>query len=112
MNAVMTLRETRLRVCNQAGIHLRAAAKLVMLARSFQSTIRIRHENRWANAASMLDVLALGVGPGEEITAIVLGQDADTALPALQQLFDQGFYENELFNGRETGHELELCTEN
>ena len=106
------LREARLKVRNQLGLHARAAAKLALLARSFQSTIRIRHGNRWANATSILDVMVLGVGPGTEIAAVATGPDAAAALPALEQLFERAFDEQETDTGIGCGHALELCTDN
>ena len=57
--------ETSLRIRNQAviidpfGLHLRLAAKLVLLAKSFRSEVRVICRGNTANAKSILDLATL-----------------------------------------------------
>jgi phosphotransferase system HPr (HPr) family protein len=78
-------------------LHARAAAKVVRLAQSFDSTIELqRIENGpSADAKSILSVLMLAAGRGTEINATAEGIDEEAAINALDKLFAQGFGEME-----------------
>lgn len=89
------MREARVRIINQLGLHARAAAQLVKLAGTFKSRVLIVREdnNVFADAKSILSVLTLAASLGTELSLQVDGDDSAEALAALIQLFERGFGE-------------------
>lgn len=81
------------RVPNRLGLHARAAAKLVNLANGFESRIEVSKGEQAADAKSIMGVLLLCGGQGQELTFRALGPDAEPALSALCALVDGGFGE-------------------
>ncbi len=69
------------------GVHLRAAARIVMLTKQFQSQIWLTAGNRSARASSILGVLELGATQGTPILIGAQGPDAPQAVEALAKLF-------------------------
>lgn len=82
-------------ISNKLGLHARAAAKLTQLASSFNSEVFIRRGELRVNAKSIMGVMMLAAGKGVTITLEVEGEDADTAVSAIKQLFDDKFGEGE-----------------
>ncbi len=87
--------EIRLTVAHPAGLHARPAALFVQTARHFRCALTVRHGERQANAKSILGVLALGAGPGAQVTVEAQGADAEEALATLRALVESGFAEAE-----------------
>ncbi len=88
--------ETRLTDHRQAvitdplGLHLRSAAKLVVLARSFRSDIRIVAKGVTADAKSLLDLVTLAAGCGTTLDIVAHGPDAEEAGATLTGFFAAG----------------------
>jgi len=78
---------------NKVGLHARPAAKFVEMARRFNSEIRVISNGGSADAKSILQVLALGVRRGTEITLTADGPDEEEALAALCALIEENFGE-------------------
>ena len=87
--------ETTLTVRHKVGLHARPAALFVQTAKKFNSDIRVSHDEREANAKSILTVLTLGAEQGAVITIRAEGEDADEALVALTALVEDNFGEEE-----------------
>lgn len=89
------MREGSVDVVNQLGLHARAAAQLVRLAARFRSTITLRREDSggFANAKSILSVLALAAPRGTRLLLEVEGDDEQEALDAIMGIFATGFGE-------------------
>ena len=87
--------ETSVRVVNRLGLHARAAAKLVSLARPFTSSITVSEPTgrKAANAVSILDLLSLAAVFGDELKVTADGIDESEALSAMAELFRSGFDE-------------------
>ncbi|KXJ99523.1 MAG: phosphotransferase System HPr (HPr) Family protein [Acidobacteria bacterium OLB17] len=87
--------EREVRIINPLGLHARAAAKLVRLARTFQSRISIEHRtaNATANAKSMLSILAIAAGKDSILVIVTDGPDEDAAMVAVGDLVGSGFGE-------------------
>jgi len=87
--------ELRVAVRNKLGLHARAAAKLVRIANSFQSELRLERldGSASADAKSILNVLMLAASGGTELLAIADGQDEQLAIEALAAIFEAGFGE-------------------
>jgi phosphoenolpyruvate-protein phosphotransferase len=75
---------------NPHGLHARPATALADLAKSFQSTIRLRLDDRVADGKSLISLLKLGVENGSTIRVMADGADADRALSALRGAIERG----------------------
>ena len=73
---------------NELGLHARVASRIVKLCLGFSSDIGLSTEDdRNANAKSVLDLLTLGAEQGHQVTITVSGEDADGAMNAIDELF-------------------------
>ena len=82
-------------VINPLGLHARAAAQLVRVAGKYRSRIT-RHRddsNAFANAKSILSVLALAASVGTSLRIQADGEDEIDAFDAITKLFADGFGE-------------------
>lgn len=88
--------EDRITVVNRLGLHARAAAQLVRLAGSFESSIMLRHPGRdvSANAKSILSVLTLAASMGTVLHVTVDGVDEESAMAEIASLFANRFGES------------------
>lgn len=82
-------------VVNDLGLHARAAAQLVRLAGKFRSRIGLRRSDSgaFANAKSILSVLALAASIGTTLMLEVEGADEQDAFDAVAAVFAEGFGE-------------------
>jgi phosphotransferase system HPr (HPr) family protein len=89
--------ERTLLVKARLGLHARAAAKVVRVAREFDSTMELRRIDNGvsADAKSILSVLMLAASQGTELHASADGVDEAAALNAIDKLFANGFGELE-----------------
>jgi phosphocarrier protein HPr len=87
--------EAKIKIINQLGLHARAAAQLVRLAATFKSRIKLKRKDNavFADAKSILSVLALAASKGVELDLEVEGADEQMALQAVENLFLSGFGE-------------------
>jgi phosphocarrier protein HPr len=86
----------KVRVVDKLGLHLRAAAELVKTAHKFKSKITVRHQERSADAKSLINLVALGIPYGAELTMTFEGEDAWLASREILAFFKLGFRELEL----------------
>ncbi|MDS9472443.1 phosphocarrier protein HPr [Sporosarcina pasteurii] len=77
--------EKQFTVIDEAGIHARPASVLVSTANKFQSDIFLIHKGRDVNLKSILGVMSLGIGSGEEFAIRAEGTDAEDALVELEK---------------------------
>ncbi|MDO5667410.1 MAG: HPr family phosphocarrier protein [Alcaligenaceae bacterium] len=82
-------------ISNKLGLHARAAAKLTQLAGQYESEIFISRGEQRVNAKSIMGVMMLAAGKGVTVTLDAEGTDAEVALEAIKQLFDDKFDEGE-----------------
>lgn len=87
--------EGRVTVVNDLGLHARAAAQLVRLAGKYRSRITLRRDDSgaFANAKSILSVLALAAAIGTVLTLEADGADEQEAFDAVTAVFADGFGE-------------------
>ena len=78
-------------VTNEQGLHLRPADALVQLAQRFVADIELVHEDGCFDAKSILEVMALGAGPGTQLVVQARGLDAKQAVALLASAFHEGF---------------------
>lgn len=82
-------------VVNPLGLHARAAAQLVRLAGKYRSRLLLRRvdSGAFANAKSILSVLALAAPVGTILRLEADGGDEREAFDAILELFAAGFGE-------------------
>jgi phosphocarrier protein len=80
-------------VPNKRGLHARAAAKFVMLAERFDSSVEVIRDGQSVPARSIMGLMMLGAGKGAVIELRAEGWDAKEALDALAALVESGFDE-------------------
>ena len=79
---------------NQRGLHARAAAKFVKLANEYEADIRVRRGELIANGRSIMGLMMLSAGLGNEVEVTVSGRDAEKALMAVLDLIGRKFDED------------------
>ena len=78
---------------NRLGLHARAAAKLVNLAKRYSSDIFLETDNREVDAKSIVSVLMLAAGKGTRLKIYAAGQDEQEAVTAVVGLIENKFGE-------------------
>ena len=80
---------------NRTGLHARPASDFISLASKFKSKIVIRkiEEDEEANAKSIVMLLSLGLGMGDEVEIYAKGEDEVGAVDSLVALIDSKFGE-------------------
>jgi phosphocarrier protein len=89
------LQDKTVTIVNKLGLHARAAARLVTLASTFASDIRVARNGQEVNGKSIMGVMMLAASRGTEITLIVDGDDENEAIARLSELIEQRFGEDE-----------------
>lgn len=75
---------------NKAGLHVRPAAVLANVAKSFKSEISVKKGDRSANARSVTSLMALEVLGDDKIVLVAKGPDAREAIQKLTELVTRG----------------------
>jgi phosphocarrier protein HPr len=79
---------------NQRGLHARAAAKFVKLANEYEADIQVRRGELTANGRSIMGLMMLSAGLGNEVEVTASGRDAERALAAVLELIARKFDED------------------
>lgn len=82
-----SMKRSTVTVVWQEGLHLKAAARLVLCAQKFRSNVEVRFRDHVANARSILAVLMLCAAMGSVLTIEAVGDDEDDALAAVEAIF-------------------------
>jgi len=83
-------------ICNELGMHARAAARFVQESCRFQSEVWLKKGSNRVNGKSIMGILTLAAARGEEIAIEVQGPDETEALESLRSLVDRGFEEKKV----------------
>ncbi|WP_395681726.1 HPr family phosphocarrier protein [Inquilinus sp.] len=81
-------------ICNQRGLHARAAAKFVKLVAEFNAEIWVERNGTEVGGQSIMGLMMLAAGIGTEIAIAAAGPQAAEALAALASLVERGFDED------------------
>ncbi|MBP2655510.1 MAG: hypothetical protein H6Q73_3079 [Firmicutes bacterium] len=73
---------------NPTGLHARPAALLVQKASSFRCNVSLVKQGKKANAKSIMNVMALGVGQNDEVLVVTEGEQEAEALQAIVELLE------------------------
>ncbi|MFW5985115.1 MAG: HPr family phosphocarrier protein [Halanaerobiaceae bacterium] len=71
------------------GLHARPAATFVELASKYEAKIKIVFEGQEVNAKSIISVLSLGLGDGEEFELVIEGPDEKEALAEIKRFMEE-----------------------
>ncbi|MCU1781977.1 phosphoenolpyruvate--protein phosphotransferase [Pseudomonas sp. 13B_2.1_Bac1] len=71
------------RITHRGGLHARPAALVREAARGFSSQVQLHFGDRSASCGSLIGLMGLGIGEGDEVRVSCLGKDAEAALQAL-----------------------------
>ncbi len=89
--------ERSLEVSNKYGLHARASTRIAQVAQKFRSKVVLLRGTsngvQEVDAKSVLGILSLGAEKGEVLRVKISGEDADTAMEALADLFIRKFDE-------------------
>ncbi|HWR43721.1 HPr family phosphocarrier protein [Sporomusa sp.] len=80
--------ERTVMIKNPTGLHARPAAMLVQKASGFPCEITLVKGDKKANAKSIMNVLALGIGANEQVTIITAGEQEAEALLAISDFLE------------------------
>jgi len=86
--------EASVTIINKAGLHARAASKLVALTSSFSCDIKIGRE-KLVDGKSILSLMMLAATKGTSLQIIVDGEDEEQALAAVVALIEARFEEEQ-----------------
>lgn len=84
---------TTITVPNRAGLHARAAAKLVSTASAFRSRIELGNGEKTVDGKSILSLMLLAAPQGSELALMLDGEDEQDALVAILALLAERFGE-------------------
>lgn len=83
----------RASLVNPQGLHARPAAQIATAVGDLAAEVVVDCDGKQADAASSLELLALGAGPGKELRVTATGPDAEHAVRAVVELVRGGFGE-------------------
>lgn len=90
--------QASVRLTNKRGLHARASAKFVQCVEAYDAEVEVTsHNNMCAEtvfADSIMELLMLGAGYGEDLSLRAQGVQAEEVIEALKQLIDNNFGED------------------
>jgi phosphocarrier protein len=81
------MKQIRVVVPWEGGLHLRPAARLVRAARGFRSSVTLKCGDRIADLRSILGILALCAALGTAVDIQADGEDEQDAVAAVERFF-------------------------
>jgi len=81
-------------ICNQKGLHARAAVRFVKTAGQFDAEVRVRKNGTEVPGSDIMELLMLGAAPGAVIELTATGHEAEAAVAALARLIECKFDED------------------
>ena len=81
-------------ICNKAGLHARAASRMVSFTSTFRSAIKVG-EDKLVDGKSILSLMMLAASKGTVLNLIIEGDDEQAALDAVTALVNNRFDESE-----------------
>jgi phosphocarrier protein HPr len=81
-------------ICNQRGLHARAAARFVKTAALFDAEVWVRKNGTEVSGRSIMGLMMLAAAPGAVIRLSATGREATAAVEALAKLIECKFDED------------------
>ena len=85
----------RVKICNQKGLHARAAARFVKTASQFKAEVMVRKNGTEVSGRSIMGLMMLAAASGTVIEVSASGPDAAAAVEALARLIECKFDEQD-----------------
>ena len=82
------------RIKNELGIHARPAALIVKTSNAYAAEIVFEKDGNTASGKSIIGLLTIEGNPGSEVKVTATGSDAIEAVAALEELFENKFFED------------------
>src|SRR3954463_10657840 len=82
------------KICNQKGIHARAAARFVKTAGQFNAEVSVRKNGTAVSGRSIMGLMMLAAASGAVIEISATGPDAAAAVETLARLIECKFDED------------------
>lgn len=89
------MKRARVILVNRLGLHARAAAKLVSVAKTFASRITLEKDGAVVDGKSIMNILLLAAPAGSVLQLAVEGEDEAEAFAAIEALIAGRFGEEE-----------------
>jgi phosphocarrier protein HPr len=86
--------ERSIKICNELGLHARAATKFVQIAGKYPCDITVEKDGHEVNGKSIMGVLMLVASKGTTILVRAKGVQAPEAVTALVKLVEERFGED------------------
>jgi phosphocarrier protein HPr len=80
-------------ICNQRGLHARAAARFVKTAAQFDAEVLVRKNGTEVSGRSIMGLMMLAAAPRTVIELVGTGRQAEAAVTALAKLIECKFDE-------------------
>ena len=77
--------ERTVKIQLEKGLEARPVAVLVQKASMFDSTVYIHSEDKKVNAKSIMGMMSLSLGNGEEVTVAANGEDEAAAVESIEK---------------------------
>ena len=81
---------------NRTGLHARPAATFVEIADRYEADVELTFQEVTVNAKSIIGVLSLGIGKGDQVNLKIDGPDEKEAMAALVEIIENRFGETEV----------------
>ena len=81
-------------ICNQRGLHARAAARFVKTASQFDAEIWVRKNGTAVSGRSIMGLMMLAAAAGTVVELTAKGHDAEKAVETLAHLIECKFDED------------------
>lgn len=91
----MSSEKTELVICNQKGLHARAAAAFVKCVSGFESTVTVEKDGQEVDGSSILSLMMLAASKGTSVRVSAEGDDAKAVLEAVTALVNAKFGEEQ-----------------
>jgi phosphotransferase system HPr (HPr) family protein len=80
--------ERTITIGSKSGLHARPVAVFIQNAKGFHSQITLSKNDKTVNGKSLLSILTLGAGQGDQVVLKAEGDDAELAVSKLASLLE------------------------
>lgn len=75
-------------ITSESGLHARPASLIVNACKNFTSEIFLKKKDKKASARSIMNIMAMGIVKGDEITIEATGDDAEAAEKKILEIIE------------------------
>lgn len=82
------MREFIFRMIAARGLHAQLAAELAQIVQTSKSQVYLTKGLKSVNMGRIMEVMSLGIGPGDEVRVTVVGEDEENLCECLKEYFE------------------------